>query len=179
MSTPCLCILGGWEWFFSGMRRKGCCPGKASAVKIFFMAPVPEPSPILHSHLTLNSSYNSQKGFSGQQRWGCCSNQVPNACSASAWPRVGFLPRNLRYSLCFPAPTHPVDMTAYLTHYLPAIHSSERCSRVAMLVELHKTIGIVSSCLVEKKKKKDFWSKPLQAVASLLFSAPYLLNLNI
>lgn len=108
---------------------------------------------------------------------------MPNACSASAWPRVGFLPHNLRYSLCFPAPTHPVDMTAYLTHYLPAIHSSERCSRVAMLVELHKTIGIVSSCLVEKKKKKRFLIKTSSScslaiiLSSLLIKSEHLTHL--
>lgn len=72
-------------------------------------------------------------------------------------------------------------MTAYLTHYLPAIHSSERCSRVAMLVELHETIGIVSSCLVEKKKKiliKTSSSCSLAIILSpLLIKSEHLIHL--
>lgn len=47
-----------------------------------------------------------------------------------------------------------VIMTAYLTHYLPPIHSSQRCSCMTMLMELHKTVWVISRCLLEKKKKK-------------------------
>lgn len=66
-------------------------------------------------------------------------------------------------------------MTAYLTHYLPAIHSSERCSRVAMLVELHETIGIVSSCLVEKKKKR-FLIKTSSSCSLAIILSPLLIK---